>query len=284
MTCRSPTGIVTSLPALPAPARGAGRVRSRSTSPARSGSAAAGRARFAVPGSPASGCAPWPTCRVRIGPRRPLDRRHGSAGQRPATKPDAGFVSAEEDEPRSHRHHRREGRTLWAGVPPRPHARPDAVRTEASLTCPQYPRQGQSMPVPAGQESRSSRPRRRSRRRTRPGSDRTIRVQTPRTVIGADLRRAANAEHKQWRPLQRYLGRREYFDQIYAAIAAWSPTAPPSGNPASQPARSAGPNANRAPSRNPAGPRAVTVAAADPVPAAKSRPTTDRVGAQPSAC
>ena len=29
----------------------------------------------------------------------------------------------------------------------------------------------------------------------------------------------ANAEHKQWRPLQRYLGRREYFDETYAAIA-----------------------------------------------------------------
>jgi DDE superfamily endonuclease/Helix-turn-helix of DDE superfamily endonuclease len=29
----------------------------------------------------------------------------------------------------------------------------------------------------------------------------------------------ANAEHKQWRPLQRYLGRREHFDQTYAAIA-----------------------------------------------------------------
>jgi hypothetical protein len=29
----------------------------------------------------------------------------------------------------------------------------------------------------------------------------------------------ANAEHKQWRPLQRYLGRREDFDETYAAIA-----------------------------------------------------------------
>jgi hypothetical protein len=29
----------------------------------------------------------------------------------------------------------------------------------------------------------------------------------------------ANAEHKQWRPLQRYLGRREHFDETYAAIA-----------------------------------------------------------------
>ncbi|MFD5761278.1 transposase family protein [Streptomyces sp. NPDC127044] len=29
----------------------------------------------------------------------------------------------------------------------------------------------------------------------------------------------ANAEHKQWRPLQRYVGRREYFDEIYSAVA-----------------------------------------------------------------
>ena len=28
----------------------------------------------------------------------------------------------------------------------------------------------------------------------------------------------ANAEHKQWRSLQRYIGRREYFDQTFAAI------------------------------------------------------------------
>ena len=29
----------------------------------------------------------------------------------------------------------------------------------------------------------------------------------------------ANAEHKQWRTLQRYTGRREHFDETYAAIA-----------------------------------------------------------------
>jgi hypothetical protein len=29
----------------------------------------------------------------------------------------------------------------------------------------------------------------------------------------------ANAEHKQWRPLQRWIGRHEYFDQTYQAIA-----------------------------------------------------------------
>jgi hypothetical protein len=29
----------------------------------------------------------------------------------------------------------------------------------------------------------------------------------------------ANAEHKQWRPLQRYIGRREYFAETYSAVA-----------------------------------------------------------------
>ncbi|MER5281172.1 hypothetical protein ABT025_36365 [Streptomyces sp. NPDC002809] len=28
-----------------------------------------------------------------------------------------------------------------------------------------------------------------------------------------------NAEHKQWRTLQRYLGRREYFGESYSAVA-----------------------------------------------------------------
>ncbi|MFF3513000.1 transposase [Streptomyces sp. NPDC002573] len=30
----------------------------------------------------------------------------------------------------------------------------------------------------------------------------------------------ANAEHKQWRPLQRWIGRREYYDETHLAIAA----------------------------------------------------------------
>ncbi|WP_371628262.1 transposase [Streptomyces sp. NBC_01259] len=29
----------------------------------------------------------------------------------------------------------------------------------------------------------------------------------------------ANAEHKQWRTLQRYIGRREYYDDTHLAIA-----------------------------------------------------------------
>jgi hypothetical protein len=30
----------------------------------------------------------------------------------------------------------------------------------------------------------------------------------------------ANAEHKQWRPLQRWIGRREYYDETHLAIAS----------------------------------------------------------------
>ena len=49
----------------------------------------------------------------------------------------------------------------------------------------------------------------------------------------------ANAEHKQWRTLQRFLGRREDFDETYTAVAGRFPTAPPrgdhqSGNPPGQ--------------------------------------------------
>jgi hypothetical protein len=37
----------------------------------------------------------------------------------------------------------------------------------------------------------------------------------------------AIAEHKQWRPLQRYLGRREAYAETYLASPAWSPPGPP---------------------------------------------------------
>jgi len=37
----------------------------------------------------------------------------------------------------------------------------------------------------------------------------------------------AIAEHKQWRPLQRYIGRREAYAQRIWPSPAWSPTEPP---------------------------------------------------------
>jgi len=52
------------------------------------------------------------------------------------------------------------------------------------------------------------------------GRDRRIRSTAPPAVIRTRICvEHANAEHKQWRPLQRHLGRREHFDETYAAIA-----------------------------------------------------------------
>jgi len=44
------------------------------------------------------------------------------------------------------------------------------------------------------------------------------RPKRPRAVGAVHLKMHANAEHRRWRTLQRYLGRREYFDETYAAI------------------------------------------------------------------
>jgi hypothetical protein len=119
-----------------------------------------------------------------------------------------------------------EGRTLWAGAfrPGRMHDQ-TAVRTEgtAGLFTPVPPGQGQgrcrvpragqgvprSGPGPAAQAEEGR----------HPGRNRSLRGRTPQAVIGTDLRRARNAEHKQWRTLQRYLGRREDFDVTFLAVA-----------------------------------------------------------------
>jgi hypothetical protein len=60
----------------------------------------------------------------------------------------------------------------------------------------------------------------------------------------------ATAEHKQWRTLQRFLGRREYFDESYRAVAGLvSDRTAERQSPTSQPARPARPDLNRAPRR-----------------------------------
>jgi hypothetical protein len=61
----------------------------------------------------------------------------------------------------------------------------------------------------------------------------------------------ANAEHKQWRALQRWIGRREHYAETTWPSPGWSPTGQPAADhhqPRS--ARPARPNLNRAPSRN----------------------------------
>lgn len=53
----------------------------------------------------------------------------------------------------------------------------------------------------------------------------------------------ANAEHKQWPPLQRWIGRREYYDETHLAIASQvSDRAAERKSPTSHPARPYGPN------------------------------------------
>jgi DDE superfamily endonuclease/Helix-turn-helix of DDE superfamily endonuclease len=60
----------------------------------------------------------------------------------------------------------------------------------------------------------------------------------------------ANAEHKQWRTLQRYLGRREDFDETFLAVAGLVSDRAAERQPhVSQPARPAQPTTNRAPLR-----------------------------------
>ena len=65
-----------------------------------------------------------------------------------------------------------------------------------------------------------SRPRRSSRRRTPPPEE-TAAYEAERHKQSSEriCVEHANAEHKQWRTLQRYLGRREDFDETFLAVA-----------------------------------------------------------------
>jgi hypothetical protein len=118
------------------------------------------------------------------------------------------------------------GRTLWAGAfrPGRMHDQ-TAVRTEgiAGLfeqhpqvkakvdagyrgLAKEFPDQVQAPPLKPGKDAAPEEAAAYEEQRHRQSSER-ISVEH------------ANAEHKQWRPLQRYLGRREYFEQTFLAIA-----------------------------------------------------------------
>lgn len=66
-----------------------------------------------------------------------------------------------------------------------------------------------------------------------------------------------HAEHKQWRPLQRWIGHREYCDETHLAIAGLvSDRAAERRSPTRRLARSPGPTPHRAPRRNRRRPRA----------------------------
>ena len=154
-----------------------------------------------------------------------------------------------------------EGRTLWSGAffLPRPHARPDRSVSDRGHRRP-------LPPVPGGQSQ--------SRRRGTAAWPRSSQNQVqapplkpkkdaaPEETAAYEAGRHrqssericvehANAEHKQWRVLQRYPGRREDFDETFLAVSGLiSDPRRRAVTPASQPPSRARPDAERAPRRN----------------------------------
>ncbi len=119
-----------------------------------------------------------------------------------------------------------QGRTLWTGAirPGRMHDQ-TAVRTEGiAALFEQYPQV--KAKVDAGYRGLAKQfPDQVQGPPKKPGKD----AQPEETAAWEEARKQqssericvehANAEHKQWRPLQRYLGRREYYDETHLAIA-----------------------------------------------------------------
>ena len=119
------------------------------------------------------------------------------------------------------------GRTLWAGAfrPGRMHDQ-TAVRTEGiadlftavpagqGQSRRRVPRPGQGVPGPGPGPAAEAEEGR------RPGGNRRLRGHGRHQQSSERICvEHANAEHKQWRILQRYLGRREDFDETYLAVA-----------------------------------------------------------------
>ena len=118
------------------------------------------------------------------------------------------------------------GRTLWAGAfrPGRMHDQ-TALQTEGITgLCQQYPQvnskvdagcRGLAKQFPDQAEAPPLKPKKHaSPEETAAYEEQRHRQSSERICV-----EHANAEHKQWRPLQRYLGRREYFDETFLAIS-----------------------------------------------------------------
>src|SRR6201993_236334 len=184
------------------------------------------------PTSPACGCGPWPTCSptpppkaLNCGSTAPKCR----SGVRPRGKPGRrAFVSGKKKQntkkatvitgPR--------GNTLWAGAfrPGRMHDQ-TAVRTEgiADLFT-QFPQvkakvdagyRGLAKEFPDQVQAPPLKP----KKDAPPGETAVYETERHRQSSERICVEHANAEHKQWRTLQRYLGRREDFDETFLAVA-----------------------------------------------------------------
>ncbi|WP_240802120.1 transposase [Streptomyces sp. A1136] len=127
-----------------------------------------------------------------------------------------------------------QGRTLWGGAfrPGRMHDQ-TAVKTEGIWDLfEQYPQVRERSTRATGDLPSSSSTRYKHAAQTEEGRParrhrRLGRGARHQQSSGRICVEHANAEHKQWRTLQCYLGRREYFDETYAAVATLAPTAPP---------------------------------------------------------
>jgi hypothetical protein len=118
------------------------------------------------------------------------------------------------------------GNTLWAGAfrPGRMHDQ-TAVRTEGIADlCRQYPQvrakvdagyRGLAKEFPDQVQAPPLKPEKNAAAEETAACEEQRHQQSSERICVEH----ANAEHKQWRPLQRYLGRRDYFDETYAAIA-----------------------------------------------------------------
>ena len=170
-------------------------------------------------------------------------RKYRSGVPRAASRDGARREGQEEDEhEEGHRDHREKGRTLWAGASGEADAHQTAVRTEGIADrspgtagqgqvdagyrglAEQFPDQVQARPLKPKKDAAPEETAAYEEQRHQQSSER-ICVEH------------ANAEHKQWRVLQRFLGRRDDSARPTWPSPAWSPTAPPSGS--HQPARQA---------------------------------------------
>jgi hypothetical protein len=201
------------------------------------------------PGSPASGCGPWPICSPAPPPvaspsawTAPKCRSDGPARASPAAAPSYRARKAEHQEGRCR--HRRQGphRVTGAFRPGRMHDQ-TAVRTEGiadlfeqfppgqrqSRRRVPRPRQAVSRPGPGTAAETEA--------RRHPGRNRRLRGTTPQAVIGTHLRRARERRTQAMAPPPAVPRTTRGLRRDLPGNRRASLTAPPSGNP--QPTRQA---------------------------------------------
>ena len=125
---------------------------------------------------------------------------------------------------------------MGRGVPARPHARPDGCANRGHRRPVRAVSRGQGqgrrrVPGPGQGVSRPGPgPAAQAEEGRDTGGSRRLGRGAPPAVIGTDLRGHANAEHKQWRTLQRFLGHAKTSTRPTWPLPAWYPTAPPRGD------------------------------------------------------